>query len=169
MMKSIAIILCLFTLCALFGCTENTKLLTPVTFYYCFSDIDHQGEREVFGKEEREGNRFAEDIVGLLNEYFRGPNNEKLYNPFPAGSKVIDAKQEGNVLTLYLSEHFDRLQQEKLTLALSCLVQTVFEHTSVPVLLIIPIGTFIDGTNYKTFTPDSFIYSDKDTSYTPPQ
>lgn len=168
-MKTIAIILCVVILCTLVGCTQNTRLSAPVTFYYCFSDIDHQGTRDVFGTEQREGKQFAEDIVGLLNEYLKGPDSDKLYNPFPEGSAIIDARREGNVLTLYLSDRFDRLQQEKLTLALSCLAQTVFEYTSVPVLLIIPSGTFIDGSNYKTFTPDSFIYSDKNTAYTPPQ
>lgn len=169
MMRIFAIILCVVILCALVGCTQNTGLSTPVMFYYCISDIDHQGNRDVFGAEQREGKEFADDIVRLLNEYLKGPESDKLYNPFPQGSAIVDAKREGNVLTLYLSVQFDRLQQEKLTLAISCIAQTVFEYTSVPVLLLIPSGTFIDGSNYKTFTPDSFIYSDKDTSYTPPQ
>lgn len=169
MMRSIAIFLCIVILCTLVGCTQNAGLNIPVTFYYCFSNIDHQGNRNVFGTEKREGKHFADDIVGLLNEYLKGPDSDELYNPFPAGSAIIDAKQEGNVLTLYLSDQFDRLQQEKLTLALSCLAQTVFQYTSVPVVLLIPNGTFIDGSSYKTFTPDSFIYSDSNTNYTPPQ
>jgi len=169
MKRTIAVILCICILIWLVGCTGNTKLKTPVTFYYCHSEIDHQNSRDVFGTERREGDHLAEDFVGLLNEYLKGPDSDNLYNPFPEGSTIINAEQEGNVLTLHLSVQFDRLQQEKLTLALSCLVQTVFEYTSVPVLLVIPSTTFIDGSNYKTFTPDSFIYSDENTSYTPPQ
>lgn len=168
-MRKVAVILCIIILCALVGCTENAKLQTPVTFYYCISDIDHLGSRNVFGTEKREGSYFEEDILGLLNEYLKGPVSDELYNPFPKGSAIIDGKREGNVVTLYLSVQFDRLQQEKLTLALSCLVQTVFEYTSVPVILLIPNSTFIDGSTYKTFTPESFIYSDNNTSYTPPQ
>ncbi len=168
-MRVFAAILCLIIVFTFFGCTERNNLNAPVAFYYCVNDIDHLNDREVFGKEIREGDSFSGDLIGLLNEYFNGPESDKHYNPFPAGSKVLDVKREGNVLTLHLSDHFDRLPLEKLSLAISCLVQTIFNHTSIPVLLLIPYGTFIDGSTYKTYTADSFLYSDGNTDYSPPQ
>ncbi len=168
-MKIAALILCLVIVFALFGCTNKSAFTAPATFYYCTETIDHLNGHEVFGKEEREGASYANNLIGLLNEYFEGPESDTLYNPFPEGSKITDLKREGNVLTLHLSEQFDRLPLEKLSLAIACLVQTVFENTSVPVVLLIPNGTFIDGSTYKTFTKDSFLFSDENTAYSSPQ
>ncbi len=168
-MKIAAFILCIVLLLTLFGCTNKSTFATPVTFYYCEKTIDHVNGKEVFGKEEREGASFADDLIGLLNAYFEGPESDALYNPFPEGSKILDVKRDGNVLTLHLSEQFDRLPLEKLSLAIACLVQTAFENTSAPVVLLIPNGTFIDGSTYKTFTKDSFLFSDENTTYSSPQ
>lgn len=168
-MKIFAFILCLLILFTLCGCSGSNNLEKPVTFYYCMNNIDHLDSRNVFGKEHRESSPFADDLIGLLNEYFKGPESDAYYNPFPSGSTVMNAKREGNVLTIYLSEHFDRLPLEKLSLAMACLVQTTFDYTSAPVLLLIPNGTFIDGSTYKTCTADSFLYSDENTAYSSPQ
>ena len=110
-----------------------------------------------------------DDLNGLLNEYLKGPIGDELYNPFPEGSHVTDVKREGNVLTLHLSQHFDRLTLEKLSMAIACLVQTVFDYTSIPVVLLIPNSAFIDGSTYKTFTADSFLYTDENTVYSLPK
>lgn len=168
-MRYFAILLCLLTIFQFAGCTGKDNFREPVTFYYCVNDIDHLNDPQVFGKEIREGVPFLDDLNGFFNEYLNGPLDDGLFNPFPEGSKVTDVKREGNVLTLHLSQHFDRLPLEKLSMAIACLVQTAFDHISAPVVLLIPNGSFIDGSTYKTFTADSFLYTDEKTVYSPPQ
>ena len=169
MMRYLAILLCLQTIIPFSGCTGKDNFKEPVAFHYCINDIDHLNDPQVFGKEIREGASFLDDLNGLLNEYLKGPIGDELYNPFPEGSHVTDVKREGNVLTLPLSQHFDRLTLEKLSMAIACLVQTVFDHTSIPVVLLIPNSAFIDGSTYKTFTADSFLYTDENTVYSLPK
>ena len=166
-MRILSLLLCLLLIFALFGCTVDNRFKDPVTLYYCVETNNHLNSIEVFGSEKREGATFDGDLVGLLNEYFKGPEDDILYNPFPIGSHVTVIKREGNVLTVHLSEHFNALPLEKLSLTLSCLAQTIFKYTSIPVLLILPDGAFIDGSTYKTFTVDSFLFSDEDTAYSP--
>lgn len=168
-MKKLAFALCFTFVLLLAACTNVRHFDAPVTFYYGVKTIDHENGGSIFGNETRESAPFAEDIQSLLNEYLKGPNSDNLYNPFPEGSSITRAKRDGNVLTLHLSKHFDKLSLDKLSIAISCLAQTSFEYTSAPVLLLIPDGTFIDGSTNKTLTADSFIFSDKNTSYEPPQ
>ena len=167
-MRLFAILLCLCVALTLFGCTNNVQNKTSAAFYYCVNEIDHLNSRKVFGMEERNVISPSENLLEFLNVYLEGPNSDDLYNPFPIGAAITNVKREGNVLTLNLSQHFDRLPIEKLSLAIACLVQTTFKNTSVPVVLLIPSGTFVDGTTYKTFTADSFLYSDDNTAYSTP-
>ena len=168
-MRKLALFLCFALVFLLIGCTDAHHFDTPVTFFYTVKTIDHENGGSVFGKETRESAPFAEDIQLLINEYLKGPKSDNLYNPFPEGSSITGAKRDGNVLTLYLSKQFDKLSLDKLSIAISCLAQTAFEYTSAPVLLLIPDGTFIDGSTNKTLTADSFMFSDKNTSYEPPK
>lgn len=168
-MRMIAITLILVLALCLVGCTPEERLDTPVSFYYCVNEIDYMNDSQVFGKERRDASVYNGNLDSLLNAYLRGPESNNLYNPFPEGSTVLSTKQEGNILTIYLSEQFNRLPLEKLSLATACLVKTTFSYTSVPVVLIIPDGTFIDGSTYRTYTADSFLYSDENTTYSPPQ
>ena len=168
-MKQLAIILSTVLILCLAGCALSTGIDEPVTFYYCVNDFDYLNDPQVFGKEQRDRTAYQESLDDLLNDYLKGPKSDDLYNPFPAGSAVISTKREGNVLTIHLSEQFDRLPLEKLSLAIACLVQTTFDYVSAPVVLIIPHGTFIDGSTYRTYTSDSFLYSDENTDYSLPQ
>jgi hypothetical protein len=168
-MRILPLILCILLVLTLFGCTKPSNFKEPVTFYYCANTIDYQGKQDVFCEEHREVAGYTNDLVGLLNLYLRGSNCKDCYNPFPIGSSITGAKREGNVLTLHLNEHFGRLTLEKLSLAIACLAMTTFEYTAAPVLLLIPDGTFIDGSTYKTLTADSFLYSDQNTNYSFPE
>ena len=168
-MRKIASFLCVLMVFSLLGCTGKDNLNLPVAFYYPVVNIDHNNTQKVFDKEIRECAEFSDNIVLLLNEYVKGPENENLYNPFPMDGRIVDSKREGNVLTLHLSEQFSSLALNKLSLSIACLAQTVFAYTSAPVLVLIPNGTFIDGSTYRTFTADSFIYSDRNTNYSSPQ
>ena len=164
-MRIVAILLCALMIFSLFGCAPKEKFNTPVAFYYCLQNINHSNEKRVFDKEIHEGKEFTNDLVGLLNIYLKGPSSVSLYSPFPIKGQILGSKQEGNVLTLYLSEQFDRLPIDKLSLSIACLAQTVFEYASALILVLIPSGSFVDGTTYKTITADSFIYTDSNVNY----
>ena len=169
MMKVCKILLCLLFLFVCVGCTPRQNLQKPVIFYYCLNDIDHIEERAVFGTEKREGASFTGDISALINTYLQGPESDELYSPFPEGSRVTNIEHEGNVLTLYLSREFNNLPLEKLSLAVSCMVRTVYDNSTFLVIVLKPDGAFVDGSTYKTYTADSFLYADEDTVYSSPK
>lgn len=168
-MRIATLFLCLCVLFALVGCTGSNHHDKSAAFYYCLNDIDHINNKSVFEKEKKDFVPTEGNLLSFLNEYLKGPESDRLYNPFPSGASITDAKREGNVLTLNLSQHFDRLPLENLSLAIACLVQTIYSNTSIPVVLLIPYGTFVDGSTYKTFTADSFLYSDENTAYSTPE
>ena len=168
-MRVVAFILSLALALCLCGCTQTDSFHEPVVFYYCVNDIDYQNDPQIFGKEQHEGADYTGNLTGLLNEYLKGPKSDTLLNPFPAGSSVTSTKQEGNVLSIYLNEQFDRIPLEKLSIALACLVKTTLDYASAPVVLVFPHSTFIDGSTYRTYTEDSFLFSDANTAYSPPQ
>ena len=169
-MREVSLFITIVTLFGLLGCQQKTNdILSPVTFYYCVEQIDHENDASVFDGEIRDSSAYDGDILLLLNDYLKGPENATLYNPFPYRSTVVNAAQDGNVLTINLSFHFDNLPHEELALALACLTQTIFEYTNTPILLLIPNNAFIDGSTYKTFTADSFIYTDNNMNYAIPQ
>lgn len=168
-MRKLCALLCILFIFSIAGCTEYHRYDTPVTFYYSVKTIDHAAGGNVFASETREGTSFSEDVQLMMNEYLKGPLSDDLDNPFPEGSTVKRVKRDGNILTLYLSEHFDNLPLEKLTIATACIAQTSFAYTSALVVLLIPDGTFIDGSTNKTINADSFLFSDKNVAYKPPQ
>ncbi len=164
----IALLLCLCLL--LFACySQSGSYERPVHFYYCKTEIDYQSNEGVIDKEAREGAAYADNLQAMIDAYLLGPESEDYYSPFPEGSKIKVIKREGNVLTVKLDDQYDTLPEEEMSLAMACLSQTIFHSTSASVIVVSANSAFMDGSYYKTFTAESFLFSDKNADYTPPQ
>ena len=119
-MKRIVAMILLMAL-LLCGCAD--KMREPVTFYYV-RDSFEVDMSQVIGTEQREASGHVGDLNYLITMYLRGPQEENLRSPFPAGCRLEDVRSGGNVLCIVLSGEFMELENTELTLACAALAKT---------------------------------------------
>lgn len=130
MKKPLALIL--IWLLLLSGCGRRGKpLFEPVYFYYPRTEFDFGTEDSVITWEAMDGTGHMEDWDYLMAEYFAGPIDEEVYNPFPEGTHLLSASVWGNTFFLELSTEALSLPEHQFTLGCSCLSMTCFELTQV--------------------------------------
>ena len=127
MKKWIAAGLCLLLLC---GCGRKGKpLFDPVYFYYPRTEYDYGSADSAITWEAMDGTGHMDDFEFLLSEYFAGPIDEGLVNPFPVGTTLLSARLEGDDFLLEVSAEALELPEHQFTLGCSCLSMTCFELT----------------------------------------
>ena len=127
MKKWIAAGLCLLLLC---GCGRKGKpLFDPVYFYYPRTEYDYGSADSAITWEAMDGTGHMDDFEFLLAEYFAGPVDEGLVNPFPMGTTLLSARLEGDDFLLEISPEALTLPEHQFTLGCSCLSMTCFELT----------------------------------------
>ncbi|MGM9603509.1 MAG: hypothetical protein ACI3XG_00415 [Faecousia sp.] len=129
MKKWTAALLCLLLLS---GCGRSGKpLFDPVYFYYPRTEYDYGYADSVITWEAMDGTGHMDDLEYLMGEFFSGPIDEGLVNPFPAGTTLLSARVEGDAFLLEVSVEALALAEHQFTLGCSCLSMTCFELTSV--------------------------------------
>lgn len=127
MKKWIAAGLCLLLLC---GCGRKGKpLFDPVYFYYPRTEYDYGSADSAITWEAMDGTGHMDDFEFLLSEYFAGPIDEGLVNPFPVGTTLLSARLEEDDFLLEVSAEALTLPEHQFTLGCSCLSMTCFELT----------------------------------------
>lgn len=127
MKKWIAAGLCLLLLC---GCGRKGKpLFDPVYLYYPRTEYDYGSADSAITWEAMDGTGHMDDFEFLLSEYFAGPIDEGLVNPFPAGTTLLSARLEEDDFLLEVSAEALTLPEHQFTLGCSCLSMTCFELT----------------------------------------
>ena len=127
MKKWIAAGLCLLLLC---GCGRKGKpLFDPVYFYYPRTEYDYGSADSAITWEAMDGTGHMDDFEFLLSEYFAGPIDEGLVNPFPVGTTLLSARLEEDDFLLEVSAEALTLPEYQFTLGCSCLSMTCFELT----------------------------------------
>ena len=127
MKKWIAAGLCLLLLC---GCGRKGKpLFDPVYFYYPRTEYDYGSADSAIAWEAMDGTGHMDDFEFLLSEYFAGPIDEGLVNPFPVGTTLLSARLEEDDFLLEVSAEALTLPEHQFTLGCSCLSMTCFELT----------------------------------------
>ena len=125
MKKWIAAGLCLLLLC---GCGRKGKpLFDPVYFYYPRTEYDYGSADSAITWEAMDGTGHMDDFEFLLSEYFAGPIDEGLVNPFPVGTTLLSARLEEDDFLLEVSAEALTLPEYQFTLGCSCLSMTCFE------------------------------------------
>lgn len=133
MKRIICMLLCVFLLSILPAChySEGGDILEPVEFvyprksdYYLYSD-----QSSVFGSEIREASGHRSDLKYLISMYLRGPQDAHLRNIFPADTRLIEVRTDGDIVNLVFSSEFLALENTDLTLACAALAQTCMGAT----------------------------------------
>lgn len=127
----------LLCLLLLWGCGRSGKpLFDPVYLYYPRVEFDYGDADSAVTWEAMDGTGHMEDYSYLLAEYFAGPIDEGLYNPFPAGTALLRAELEPEGFLLQLSEEALALPEHRFALGCACLSMTCFELTDVPAVTV---------------------------------
>ena len=101
------------------------------SFYYCRIDYAYGTEDGIITREQRDITGHAGDLHYLISLYLMGPLDEELASPFPAGTRLLSAKIEEDVLSIQLSGMGKSFTEIQFTLACACLTMTCLELAGV--------------------------------------
>lgn len=149
--------LAMITSLLLSGCfSQGQQIKEPVTFYYLRSQYQYGNSQSIMEREEREASGHRGDLRYLMMLYLMGPSNEELRSPLPLSTKILSAEQEGNTVTLTLSEVPSSMTDASFSLACACLTKTCMGLTGADSV------TVISGTRSITMGADNLILTDSD-------
>lgn len=163
MKRLIGLILLLSSLFCFSACNEAPE--KPVNFYYPVSAESYAKTGCVFGKEVREAAGAPDDSY-LISKYLKGPNDPTLMSPYPAGTKLIALKMDGDILTITLTDRFSTLSGLELTLACASLSMTCMELTGAKTVQIQTQSQTLDGAQQIIMSNDNLLFIDMFTSST---
>lgn len=163
MKRLIGLILLLSSLFCFSACNEAPE--KPVNFYYPVSAESYAKIGSVFGKEVREA-AGAPDVSYLITKYLKGPNDPALTLPYPAGTKLIALKMDGDTLTITLTDRFATLSGLELTLACASLSMTCMELTGANTIQIQTQSQTLDGAQLIIMNADNLLFMDDLTTST---
>lgn len=122
-------------LCCFLGCsseaTGTTANTNTVEFYYQRTSYIYGASDGVIASETREIANRISTLPYLLSLYLRGPLDEDLTAPFPAGTKLLNVTQDGSTLCVTLDSTFSNLKNMNLTVACACIAKTCFSLADV--------------------------------------
>ena len=171
-MKSlISVVLSIALLFSLSGCNDqkSADIQVPVNFYYCTDPIVYNSKHGVLTPELRDANGYTDDLMHLIELYLRGPVDDQLKSPFPAGIKITQFTQNENSLHFVFNEKFSELSGLEQTLARACFAKTILEYTQVEIIQISFESTVTGSRQTVTIKSDSILFSGEDLISTEPQ
>ena len=121
-MKKAAILLLILSV-LLCGCSFGASGKESVEFYFLRTSFVYGAEDGVVAAETRER---SGDLNYLLSLYLRGPLDDELESPFPAGCKIVELRQDSKTLRITFDASFSQLEGLDRTLACACLAKTCF-------------------------------------------
>lgn len=128
MRKLWIIILAVFMLLSLIGCTDEGQIDNTLAFYYRNPAFSYDAQCSPLIAEQRDSTAFT-SLEETLAAYLAGPVSENLKSPFPADLKLINIVREGDNLQLTLSDEIGNLTGLDLTFACCCIAKTCMELT----------------------------------------
>ena len=145
------------------GCQNDTKD-TDLQFYYPKNDLGYNAqENRFFGsavEAELRSDISYQSGGQILEEYFKGPHDQALVNPFPAGLTLVNLDIRGVILHLTVSDHLSQLQDIPLTIACACLSKTAMLVTGATIVYISCESALLNGEKYLRMDAQSLIFDD---------
>ena len=153
--RIIAIVLIVFCLS---GCFPSGNA-AMVNFYYPRAEYGYNTEDGVIAAEVR-NNGGISSAAPLLTLYLKGPLDEKLRNPFPAGLSVISVYTLEDTVYVTLTDALATLSGAPLILTCCCIGRTAMELTGANSAQIQCYNLLLDGKKFITVNDQTVFYSD---------
>lgn len=161
MKKLFCLILAAALMLSLCCCTERGEApIDPIRYYYRSRDIQYGTDEDVIAFEIRDRFGHEEDYVYLINDYLKGPQTEKCFSPFPAGTTLVQLDLVKDKVLVVLSSHISLLEGAELSVACTCLARTLHEMTGMKLVQISSDGDLMDGEPYVVIKKDDFATRD---------
>ena len=167
MKRFLSILLTFFLIFSFFGCKSNT-IEEPVSFYYLRKNITFNAEDSVIGYEIADGSQFTH-VSKMLAAYLKGPKDQNLTSPFPAGTYLLNTEKIDDLLIVTLSDNFAALTGISLSIACCALTKTIVEYTGVEAVEIQTVFGLLDGEkSVIIYADDIVLYDSYETTSTEP-
>ena len=162
-MKKLISSVLIFAAIMLFTGCQNTKtdLSDTVTFYYIHNEPAYGTLHGIMAANVIELDDPQPNYDVLLDQYLGGHADEDCISPFPSGTKLENLEIGNEKAQLVLSPHMSALSGADLTVAFACLTRTVIELTDVKTVQIKIMDNQINGSDFVTFTLNSFAQYDE--------
>ena len=152
--------LLIFSLCA---CHQEEKIQKPVNFYYRTAEVTYGSSDGLIAVEVAESEGYTE-VISLLNDYLKGPEDDSYQQTFPDGTWLLDAYIAGGTVYLEMNGSFAMLTGVDLSIGCACLAMTALELVDATAVCIYSVNATLDGAATITLTMDDLLLEDY---YTP--
>ena len=144
--------LSIFLLC---GCSGNAEDTTDSIRFYYVRSAYREDMTSLIESEPRDAAGHEDDLNYLLALYLIGPSNDELICPIPAETELLSAVQNGNKITIKLSNTEKTMSEPQFALSCACLSMTCLDMTDAESV------TVISGTRTITMTRGNLSLTDK--------
>lgn len=158
MKRFLCILLVLSFLLPAMGC-RSEKIDTPVSFYYLRKSYAFGDADSILAAEIKDASQYP-STSAMLGAYLRGPGELTLEPPFPAGTYLLDLKEENGCLFITLSDNFASHTGIALSLACCALAKTAMEFSGAETVQIRAVTALLDGESSITVTADAIVLHD---------
>lgn len=153
------LVLCCFA--SILGCTATKR--TPddsVSVFYKKEKITYGTSDGVIAETYMHAAGHEKEYAFLLNQYLKANPTEGFVSTFPRGVTMLGFRLEGLTAKVVLSDQIAELSGMDLTIALTCLTQTVMSMTGCQEVIISASTKQLDGQNFVTLNRDSYLLVD---------
>ncbi len=161
MKRIAAFLLILCCLAGILGCTAEKK--TPedsVAVFYKKEKTTYGTSNGVICETYMHTSGHKAEYAYLLNQYLKADPGEGFAQTFPNGVRLLQFKLEGLTAKVVLSDRIADFSGMELTIALTCLTQTVMSMTGCQEVIISASTKQLDGQNFVTLNRDSYLLID---------
>lgn len=160
MKKLLCLLLVLCCFAGILGCAQQTPPENSVTVYYKREKPTYGTSDGVIAATYLDAAGREQDHAYLLGKYFRTTPGEGFAATFPTGLSLVSFKLEGLTAKVVLSDRIADLSGMELTIALTCLTQTIMSLTGCQEVIISAESKQLDGKNFITLSRDSYLLVD---------
>ena len=160
MKKIICFLLVLCTFVGIVGCTAKETPENSITVYYRREKLIYGSADSVIAAAYLETDGRTQNYKDLLNQYFAATPGDGFATTFPEDLKLVSFKLEGLTVKVVLSDQIAAYSGMNLTIALTCLTQTIMSLTGCHEVIISANTAQLDGQNFITLNRDSYLLLD---------
>ena len=146
---------------SLAACKETEENPEPSVTVYYKRAVPTYGEADsVIAATQLLSSGREDDIAYLIRKYLASTPGEGYESPFPQGVTLISFQLDGLTAKVVLSNEIADLFGMNLTVALTCLTQTIMSLADCEEVIISANTRRIDGQNFITLSRDSYLLVD---------